>query len=159
MIYLLNNDTGRNIFCGPGAISIVTGQPVSKIEKMVRRYRKTNKEYADFMGYPKFKKLVNWMLPSNPIKAMWDHEIIKVLQRLKYKVKIVKTSLPSNTFKPRYISLRQFVMDTEYEKYPYIISVKHHYMVTYRGTVLDNNEPWPTPFGDRKPKRRVISAI
>ena len=142
MLYSLNNDVGhKHVYCGPGAIAIVTGQPVSKIEKMIRRYRnEITRQYNQTRRYS----------IKAQIKSMYNHEVRTVLKRLKVKV---------NTLYPSIQTLRQFVDDTQYEKYPYIVQVTGHYVVTYRGRVMDNQLPLLTSVGCRRPKRHIMAVM
>ena len=48
MIHPVNNDTGREAYCGPRAIAALTGLPVSAIEARIRRGRGGG--YRDRMG-------------------------------------------------------------------------------------------------------------
>ena len=161
MIHTLNNDTAQaKAWCGPAAISMLTGTPISKIEKMVRRIRNEN----SLSSQKEYKK---------PVKGMLNQETLKVLKRLGAKVTIrdalIKTVIQPSVIRipdqwmllleARYPqTLATFVEDTKFEKYPYLINVRSHYMVSYKGKVADNNHVIPVKPSKARPKRRIYNA-
>jgi hypothetical protein len=132
MLHVLNNDTGhRDAWCGPAAISMLTGASVSVIECLVWQYR-----------HDKERKVIS---------GMSNEETLHILKELHAKVTPIKNFLQKKT-------LREFVDDTQSEPYPYLIEVREHYMITFKGKVVDNNQAFPhRPIRD-KPKRQVKRA-
>lgn len=130
------NDKGRTPYCGPSAISILTGVPISRAEFSIRRRRRGG--YRDAAGR------------RRPIKGAYNSEVIKCLRLLGCKVKRVKTAEPT---------LARFVEDTRHAGV-FLVNVTHHYVVTHAGMIADNGTGLkPQPFADfRKPLWRVTAA-
>lgn len=132
-------DVPHRPFCGPTAIAALTGVPMSRIEKMLRRARGTH-WYRDSLG----RKM--------RVKGTYNTEVVRVLERLGCKVIPVKEPQPS---------LRRFVDDTQNVRSAYLVNVPRHYVVTHQGRVFDNGtiESGPTPIAEfRRATRRVQQA-
>lgn len=130
-------DTKTRPYCGATAIAILTGVPLSRVEKMIRRCRKGG--YRDQNG----RKI--------PIKGTYTWEVVKVLKRLGCKVTELKT--PESTF-------ARFVHDTAHISKAFLVNVTGHFMTSFQGTFCDNsNLDGPRPIeGYHKGQRRVQKA-
>lgn len=126
-------DVKHRPYCGPTAIAALTGVPIARIEKMIRRGRKG---YRDSEG----RRIA--------IKGTHPWEVIKVLERLGCKVHEVKTS--HGTF-------GSFVEDTTHVGLPYLVEVTGHFMATHKGMFCDTSslDGPRTIEGYRKVMRRV----
>lgn len=126
-------DVKHRPYCGPAAIAALTGVPVARIEKMLRRGRKG---YRDSDG----RKI--------PIKGTHPWEVIKVLERLGCKVTEVK---------PAVSTFGRFVEDTVHVRTPYLVEVTGHFMATHQGSFCDTSslEGPRALAGYRRATRRV----
>lgn len=135
MIFPLVNDVKHRAFCGPTAIALLTGVPVSVIEQKLRRGRK------------------GW--GNKPIKGCYNWEVLRVLKTLGCKVEEFKN--PEGTF-------AKFVEDTTTISKPFLVNVTGHYMVSHKGQFADSAWIIPTPISDydrayrRVKKAWVVSA-
>ena len=121
-------DVPHRAYCGPTAIAALTGVPVSRIEKMIRRGRRNG--YRDSRG----RKL--------RIKGTYTWEVVRTLRRLGCKV--AELNDPESTF-------ASFVQDTIYVDEAFLVEVTGHFMATFRGECSD-------PIGGYRGKRRVVKA-
>jgi len=128
MLFTPVKDVAHVPYCGPTAIAALTGVPVSRIEKMIRRCRR---------GY------------KRRIVGTYTSEAVKVLRRLGCKVEEVKT------FEPTF---GKFVEDTKTVSAPYLVRVTGHFMTTFKGTFCDTVEGPRSIDGYDKNKRRVRQA-
>lgn len=129
-------DAGHVPYCGPTAIAALTGVPVSRIEKMIRRCRRGG--YRDSAG----RKIA--------IKGSYPWEVIKVLKRLGCKVTAMKD--PESTF-------GRFCADTAHINAAFLVRVTGHFMAAFKGTFCDTSNLEPVPVdGYNKAARRVIQA-
>jgi hypothetical protein len=112
-------DVDHRAYCGPRAISILTGVSVSQIERMLRRKRRG---YRDRRG----RKI--------PIRGTHPWEVIKVLKHLDCKVE--RMPVIENT-------IGRFCEDTKHLDVPFLVEVTGHFLVVHRGTMSDKN-PRPT---------------
>lgn len=129
-------DVKHRPFCGPTAVAALTGVPLARIEKMLRRSRKG---YRDSYG----RKIA--------IKGTHTSEVLDVLRRLDCKVG--EPSRPAMTF-------ARFCDDTINVPDAYLVEVPGHFMVTCQGLYCDNGTlagPQPAS-GYRKPLRRIKRA-
>ena len=116
MIHPVNNDTGREAYCGPRAIAALTGLPVSTIEAKIRRGRGGG--YRDRKG----RKI--------PIKGTYPWEVRKVLEHFGCKVGKLSTVEPT---------LGRFIEDTRHIPDPILVEVTGHFCVTHDGSCSDRN--------------------
>jgi len=129
-------DVPRTAYCGPSAVAILTGVPVSRIEKMIRRIRGGYKSYDG-------RKI--------PIKGTYAGECIKVLKRLGCKVKPFEFTFAKGTF-------AKFVEDTRYAG-TFLVEVTDHFMTCSGGMIADSGYHDPMPIEDyKKGQRRVQRA-
>lgn len=124
-------------YCGPVAIAALTGVPLSRIEKMIRRGRRGG--YRASNGR------------RMPIKGTYHHEVHKVLKNLGCKVTAVKTY--ASTF-------GAFCEDTRHINAAFLVNVTGHYMVTAQGTYCDTSSlDGPRPIeGYHQTQRQVLRA-
>ncbi len=104
-------DCRPRAWCGPAAIAILTGVPLSRIEKMLKRGRK------------------GW--GSKPIKGTYAHEVVKVLKRLGCKVE------PASVYES---TITRFTDDVRHAG-TYLVNVTGHFMVSCAGLIADNSNP------------------
>ena len=128
MIHPVNNDTGREAYCGPRAIAALTGLPVSAIEARIRRGRGGG--YRDRTG----RKI--------PIKGTYPWEVRRVLERFGCKVEKLSTVEPT---------LGRFIEDTRHIPDPILVEVTGHFCVTHGGSCSDWN--WSV-----RRKRQIMQA-
>lgn len=122
-------DLKHTPYCGPAAVAILTGVPLSRIELMLKRARK------------------GW--GNKPIKGMYAHEAVKVLKRLGCKVKAAKVYEGTAT---------KFADDVRHAG-AYLVNVTGHFMVACAGVLADNANPEGVPaetYG--RGARRVVRA-
>jgi hypothetical protein len=125
----------RGPYCGPTAIAALTGVPISRIEKMLRRRRRGG--YKDING----RKI--------PIQGTGNHEVLRVLKTLGCKVK--KFTMTEST-------ISRFCHDTEHAG-TFLVNVTDHYVTTHAGLVCDTYCKTPTPVAEYpKPQLRVVRA-
>jgi hypothetical protein len=139
MIYEPNIDVKRQRgpYCGPTAIALLTGEPISRIEAMIRRRRKAG--YRDRDGNRK------------PIKGTYPWEITRVLKALDCNVYPVK--------KVRGLCLREVVEECLPATGVFLVEVTGHMMVASGGMIADNSYPKPIPVKDYKKKMRRVCAV
>lgn len=129
-------DVKHRPYCGPAAIAILTGVPIARIEKMIRRGRKG---YRDSDG----RRI--------PIKGTHPWEVLKVLERLGCKVREIKCE--SRTF-------GSFVADTVHVSTPYLVEVTGHFMASYRGMYCDTSTlAGPQPIDAYKSRTRRVRRV
>lgn len=122
-------------YCGPTAIAVLTGVPITRIEKMIWRCRRGG--YKTYDG----RKIA--------IKGTYASECLKVLKRLGCKVE---------KFKFAEGSFAKFVDDTRHAG-TFFVRVTGHFMVCSGGMFADTSYQNPTPIeGYANGKRRVIQA-
>jgi len=128
-------DVKHRHYCGPGAIALLTGVPVSRIEHMLRRHRGGNRDRNG-------RRL--------PIRGTGNGQVTNVLAALDCKVeKITVDGRPT---------LAAFVDDVRHAG-TMLVEVTGHYMVCEGGMIADNSHPEPFPV-EQYPKslRRVKRA-
>lgn len=112
-------DVDHRAYCGPRAISILTGVPISQIERMLRRKRRDG--YRDVNG----RRLL--------IKGTYPWEVTKVLERLGCKVE-------ESDIRVRTIG--QFCEDTKHLDTTFLVEVTGHFLVVHHG-VMSDKRPRP----------------
>lgn len=129
-------DVKHTPYCGPTAVAALTGVPLSRIEKMLRRSRKG---FKDRLGR------------KRQIKGTHSWEIKRVLKGLG--CKITQVPDPERTF-------GRFVRDTAHINATFLVNVTGHYMVTRKGLFCDNSHlAGPVPIdGYHRALRRVQHA-
>lgn len=127
-------DVNHSPYCGPTAIGALTGVPIARIEKMLRRRRRNG--YRDALG----RKI--------PIKGTHTWEVVRTLKRLGCKVTEMKN--PESTF-------GRFCQDTAHINASFLVEVTGHFMATFKGQFVDTAHREPTPVqGYSKATRRVV---
>jgi len=114
-------DVTHTVYCGPKAIAILTGVPVSRIEKMLRRCR--SDKGRDSRG----RKI--------PIRGTYSSQVVKVLRRLGCKVEEISHCEPT---------LGRFITDTNTFKAPCLVMTRNHFTVTFDGKCYDHYAGKPT---------------
>lgn len=124
------NDTYNRLWCGPAAISAITGAPISKIIRLTQKYRKDR-------GNENYKKAVS---------GMWDHEILAVLKKLEKK--------PNTRRFPEHLRLKMvnrtvksFIHDVGHMG-PFMILTTDHALVIDKGMICDSTCQIPAPFSE-----------
>lgn len=110
-------DVKHTVYCGPRAIAVLTGVPVSRIEKMLRRCRRSGYKSSDGR--------------TLPIKGTQTGEVIKVLKRLGCKITPMKRVATMNT------TLGALIEDTVELSAPCLVWVTGHFCVTFKGKCSD----------------------
>lgn len=130
-------DVTHKPYCGPTAVSALTGVPLSRIEKMIRRCRRGG--YRTSTG----RRI--------PIKGTYHWELLKVLERLGCKVEQLKHT--ENTF-------GKFCEDTAHINSAFLVRVTGHMMATFKSTFCDTSTlSGPIPVaGYHRASRRVRQA-
>lgn len=129
-------DVKHKAYCGPTAIAALTGVPVSRIEKMLRRCRSNG--YRNVDG----RKL--------PIRGTYRGEMIKVLKRLGCKV---------SEYKHVESTFGRFVEDTRFVDAMFLVNVTGHWMTSCKGTICDTSVITPKPADDYHRKQRRVKAV
>lgn len=124
-------DVSHRVFCGPRAIAVLTGVPVSRIEKMFRRIR------SEWARRTSRDHTIRPLL----VRGVYNGEAIKVLARLGC------TVTPLQTLEP---TIGRFIEDTRTLGLPCLVNVTHHYAVTFKGECSDMTAA--------RPAKRVIKA-
>lgn len=122
-------DCRPTAYCGPSAIAILTGVPLSRIESMLKRGRK------------------GW--GDKPIKGTYMHEVKRVLKRLGCKVQEVK-----NPVSP----VGKFADDVRHAG-TFLVRVTGHLMVARGGVLADSSNLTGVPVeAYHRGTRRVRNA-
>lgn len=122
MLFKVINDTGRRApYCGPCATSALTGAPITRVEKMIRRVR--DDAFKEHYGRKR-----RWK--RKPIiRSTGTHEVKTVLERLGCKVERYNTAL--TTF-------GQFVDDTQHMPGAFLVEVTGHWIAVSGGHYADS---------------------
>ena len=140
MIYEPNIDVKRDRgpYCGPTAIALLTGEPISRIEQMIRRKRRGG--YRDSSG----RKM--------PIKGTYPWEVIYVLARLGCRVELPKKGVRGET-------LNNVVNEHLPSTGVYLIEVTGHFMVASGGMIADTTHKTPIPISTYRRKSRRVQQV
>lgn len=133
MLHTPQYDVKNRAFCGPTAISAVANVPISKVRKMVRRYRNDRRRH--FGIGPRKRK--------SAIMSMTNSELLTVMRRLKFKV----TPHTGDG-----MTLRQLCDDIGHTG-PFIVEVTGHYVAISHGMICDTLTRVPVPFSEYKHKK------
>lgn len=129
-------DVKHTPYCGPTAVAALTGVPVGRIEKMIRRKRRGG--HRDALGR------------RRAVRGTYTWEIVRLLTRLGCKVQ--EMADPESTF-------GRFCDDTAHMSSAFLVEVTGHFMAVYRGSFIDTGHMQPTPAaGYAKAARRVKRA-
>lgn len=131
-------DVSHRPYCGPVAISALTGVPISRIEKMLRRCR--SDRGRDARGH------------KIAVRGTWTAQVLTVLRRLDCFVE--RRAVTGSTF-------AAFVRDTEFVKGAFLVHVSGHWMTCAGGMYCDTSSlDGPKPIADyHKPARRVRNVF
>ena len=140
MIYEPNIDVkrGSGPYCGPTAIALITGEPISRIEKMIRRKRRGG--FRDSTG----RKM--------PIKGTYPWEIIKVLAALGCRVDLPTKGVKGET-------LNNVVNEHIPAAGTFLIEVTGHFMVASGGMIADTTHKTPIPISTYRRKSRRVQQV
>lgn len=131
-------DVKHRPYCGPAAIAVLTGVPVARIEKMIRRCRK---------GYAR-----ETAGRRVAVRGTSTGEVITVLERLGCKVERFSGFVPK-------CPVRHLAEDTSFTNQPYLVEVTGHWMALHNGVLADNSNPLGVPVADyKRGTRRVLAA-
>jgi len=132
-------DTGAShVYCGPTAISAVSGEPISKIHKMLRRARK---EWGGWVKDDRGRRL--------PIKGVYNSEMLKVMKRLGYK------AIPHVEHG---MTFREFLDDRGHMG-PFIVNVTGHYIAVSHGMLCDNSTKTPIPVSEYSGRNKRVQRF
>ena len=121
MLWPVQNDTGRRVYyCGPAAVSALTGTPLTRVEKMIFRVR-------DDWWRSQRRKPSKRRRPFP--KSTSTYEVTAVLERLGCKV----TDYPTTDLK----TLGQFVDDTQHMPGAFLVNVTKHWVAVSSGHVAE----------------------
>jgi hypothetical protein len=135
-MFTLVKDADRRTYCGPSAVGLLTGVPVSHVEAYLRRRRRGGYRDANDRRIP--------------IRGTYRHEVIRALKH--FGCKIVDRARQSG------MTLREFVHDVEHMG-AFLVNVTGHFMTCESGKVYDGGHPDGVPIGDyHKGQRRVVNA-
>lgn len=139
MIYEPNIDVtrGKGPYCGPTAIAILTGEPISRIEKMIRRRRRGG-----------FRNSAGCKMP---IKGTYNWEVIAVLKTLGCRVEEVKRVSGE--------TLSNLVTECLPSTGAYLVNVTGHFMVASGGMIADTTHKTPISVVDYRRKSRRVQQV
>jgi hypothetical protein len=138
-LHPIKHDLPGTLWCGPAALSAVTGEPTSRIHDIIKKIRGNNR----------------------PVKGVTNSELVKTAFVLGYTLEPIHDyfeewrkapcgSCPIQ-FKP---TLARFVRQRRKELHdPVVINVTGHYVVVHGRTFVDNNVAGPVPL-KKAPRRR-----
>jgi hypothetical protein len=141
-LHPIKHDLPGTLWCGPAALSAVTGEPTSRIHDIIKKIRGDNK----------------------PVKGVRNSELVKTAFVLGYALEPMFDYLeewgklpycgrpPLSRFKPtlaRFVRLNR----KELARFPMIVNVTGHYVVVSGRTFLDNNVGAAVPL-KKAPRRR-----
>ena len=149
MLRTVTHDADRRMWCGPTAISAVTGAPTSKVFALADadRQARIDKGTWSIMGRSR----------SRSVKGMAHGELVNVLRALGHRV----TLLVSNTTGER-VPLGDFIRQHHRSDTAYIVAVRGHYLAVSGFMVVDSHSGgWPVWCYDRKRamRQRVVWAV
>jgi hypothetical protein len=128
MLHPIQHNNRSQLWCGPAAVAILTGQPTSVIHKLFR----------DASGRP-------------GITSVYENETVAVMERLGYAVRERWSNpLPLSEFSEVYAD--------ELETHPTLVNVPSHYIVIHKGMLVDNAHPTGIPAGDTHYWHQTVSA-
>jgi len=146
-------DTKARAFCGPTAIAAVTGTPISKVHKMVRRLRadKEREWRGRVLNGGRVKDLLGRRMP---VKGMHNRELVEIMRRLGFKVKHARWPVPGR----RTETLQAFCEDRGHMG-PFIVNVTGHYVAVSHGMICDTLKRTPVPFAEYPKLRSRVKAF
>jgi hypothetical protein len=124
----------RQYYCGPCAISLLTGVTIEQAENFFRARRRR-------LGHP----------GQDRIRGVIRSETLAILRKLGFRPQLLKIHEPT---------LTRFVKDTDHLSHPCLIRVPGHYIISFKGTVADTvTDAKPIPVENyRNPRRRIRQA-
>lgn len=138
MLHALNKDgfTGKHAWCGPSAISILTGAPLAATTAMAA--------YADDVRYEE-------------VEGMWREDCVLMLHRLGYRC------APVNLMQ-RYSdtecgpTLQRFIDTRTVEELttPMLVELHGHFITMHYGFGCDNWTETPVPLREFPKRRRLV---
>jgi hypothetical protein len=144
MLNTPNYDVRTSPYCGPTAISAVTGEPISRIRELAQNYRgpKSNGHARAIMG-------------------MSNKELLSVMAQLGWRVVQSSGDTDNRNCHPMDVfRLDDFLDAVQLGKHggdsdgPYIVNVTGHYYAVGWGEICDNNFKLPMPIHKFKRGRR-----
>jgi hypothetical protein len=153
----VKRNADSNKFCGPAALSLLTGRHVDSCIKEIRAFRNRDGFLSGFR--------------RRPVKGMDKTEVVRVLNRMGYMPQTVfhweldhvplKSLDEQDSGKPTLVAFMRWL-----KKHPcwspkkkYLVMVTDHYVVVRGRKLFDNHNPEGVFFGryDRR-RKRVIQA-
>ena len=135
----VRNPEEMGTWCGPGAISILTGNRVEYICKKIAKFRNNGKA----KGYWTAKR----------IKGMGNFEMRYILDHMGYQmVKLLDV---------KGITLGRWIDTycTKHHRAICLVNVTDHYVVTHLGQVADNRTPKGCPLAEHPSRRCKIDHV
>lgn len=117
MLHNVNIDRKGQVFCGPWAMSALTGLPVTKVEEAIRDQN--------------FVVRVDRNGRRIPVKSTYVIEVLRALNALGYRTVRVGDEHKGKTFKKAYELMK------DHHNKSLLVLVKGHWMAIRRGVVVD----------------------
>ena len=143
------DERGR-VWCGPTAIAAISGLPVSKIHRMIRRYRNKTRRFYGIAPYQR---------KTRP-RGMGDIETLAVLDQLGYRpINRFHRHKDGTPYTPgAYLwrkSLREFCLDRGHYG-PFLIQLHNHYVTVSHGMICDSFTKVPIPWREYPRLKRLV---
>ena len=108
----VTKQSGDNTYCGPAALSIITGKPVSEVMRILHTY----------------------VLERRRVRGMWNHEMESCLWKMGYETRLVQLPL-------RMPTVAQWLRNERKPDDTFLVQVSHHYIVVRGRKIADNRNP------------------
>ena len=137
MIPNMQNLAETRAFCGPFALAALTGEPIDRCLDAIRAVRGDDNRGAT----PRRRRA---------IRGVFNWEMERALRALGWRMDPVSYS--------RKVSMKRFVetVGTDLKNVPLLVNVTGHYIVLYRGMVMDTTHRIPMAFSLSRRYRRSI---
>lgn len=129
MLHTPNYDVRTRAFCGPTAMSAVTGQPISLIRDVLRSFRGTKSN-----GH------------ARAIMGVGNKELLAAMSMLGWRV-IDESGDTDNRDNPMDVYRLGNFLDDHQDRGPYIVCVTGHYYAVGGGEICDTHLMLPLPVG------------
>ena len=130
-------------FCGPFALAALTGEPIDRCLDAIRAVRGDDNEYRERIGAAPRRRGV-------AIRGVYNWEMDRALKTLGWRMDAVPHKSK--------ISMKRFVetIGMALKDSPLLVNVTGHYIVLYRGMVMDTTYRIPMAFSLSRRYRRSI---
>ena len=117
LLHPVKHDLKSTLWCGPAALSAISGRPTSEIHGILKQVRNSDR----------------------PIKGIYNRELKAAAERLGYRLEPVFqwcAGAPASWKRP---TLAKFVRENRQELgLPVVVQVTGHYVVVHKQTFMDN---------------------